>query len=77
MTAPVPSSAGLSACQHSCVPQAACKPQSLDIAAAARVISHLPCSLFALPSRSAGTYSVEAAKELPFPRAGGATGSIR
>lgn len=27
--------------------------------------------------RSSGTYSVEAAKELPFPRAGGATGSIR
>lgn len=31
----------------------------------------------AVPRHDAGTYSVEAAKQLPFPRAGGATGSIR
>lgn len=36
-----------------------------------------PCAPPNPARHDAGTYSVEAAKQLPFPRAGGATGSIR
>lgn len=36
-----------------------------------------PCQLLPSCRHDSGTYSVEAAKTLPFPKAGGATGSIR
>lgn len=50
----------------------------LQLAHAATAQPERPAPPFvSCPRHDAGTYSVEAAKQLPFPRAGGATGSIR